>query len=421
MFEIKVEKSWYDAIYARASVRTFTGEPTEEQLLHLGDLCRKFSWQGVRMRLFRGPGMKSFIKGTQIFCAIALKKGTAPELAGFYGEALVLEAVSMGLGACWLGMFYHDMVKNTFKPAQDEEVVLLIALFSIIVLPELASTISSLAVSIMHFVPVAQEWISGMLEKLADYPEIHDAIASMIPDLNKLATSIITLVQKYAVAAAASIVSGISTVFGSVTDVIVSFVFAIYVLLQKEALSRQCKKLVYAFLPRTFCDETLDVARMTHRSFFSYVTIQCTEAVILGALCFVGMLIFRFPYALVISVIMVFCALIPIYGAIFSCVIGALLVLIENPMQAIGFVVFILVLQQIETNLIYPRVVSTSINLPPMWVLLAVTVGGGLFGIPGMLVAVPITSICYTLLGQKTHRRLAARGIREEELEELPK
>ena len=300
-------------------------------------------------------------------------------------------------------------------------VLLLIVLFSIIVLPELANTISSLAVSIMHFVPVAQEWVSGMMDKLADYPEVHDAIAPMIPDLNKLASSIIALVQKYAGTAAASVVSGISAIFGSVTDVIVSCVFAVYVLLQKETLSRQCKKLVYAFLPRTFCDETLSVARLTHRTFFSYVTIQCTEAVILGALCFVGMLIFRFPYALVISIIMTFCALIPIYGAIFSCVIGALLVLIENPMQAIGFVVFILVLQQIETNLIYPRVVSTSINLPPMWVLLAVTVGGGLFGIPGMLIAVPITSICYTLLGQKTHRRLAARGIREEELEELPK
>ena len=300
-------------------------------------------------------------------------------------------------------------------------VLLLIVLFSIIVLPELANTISSLAVSIMHFVPVAQEWVSVLLEKLADYPEVHDAIASMIPDLNKLASSIIALVQKYAGTAAASVVSGISAIFGSVTDVIVSCVFAVYVLLQKETLSRQCKKLVYAFLPRTFCDETLSVARLTHRTFFSYVTIQCTEAVILGALCFVGMLIFRFPYALVISIIMTFCALIPIYGAIFSCVIGALLVLIENPMQAIGFVVFILVLQQIETNLIYPRVVSTSINLPPMWVLLAVTVGGGLFGIPGMLIAVPITSICYTLLGQKTHRLLAVRGIREEELEAPPK
>lgn len=296
-------------------------------------------------------------------------------------------------------------------------VVLLIVLFSIIVLPELASTISTLAVSIMHFVPVAQEWMTGMLEKLADYPEVHDAVASMVPDLNRLASSAISLVQKYAVTAAASVVSGISVIFGSVTDVIVSFVFAVYVLLQKEALSRQCKKLIYAFLPRAFCDGTLGVARMTHRTFFSYVTIQCTEAVILGVLCFVGMLIFRFPYALVIAIIMTFCALIPIYGAIFSCVIGALLVLIENSMQSIGFVVFILVLQQIETNLIYPRVVSTSINLPPMWVLLAVTVGGGMFGIPGMLIAVPITSVCYTLLGKTTHRRLAERGIRENELE----
>ena len=296
-------------------------------------------------------------------------------------------------------------------------VVLLIVLFSIIVLPELVSTISTLAVSIMHFVPVAQAWVTDMLEQLADYPEIHDAVASYIPDLNRLASSAISFVQKYAVTAAASVVSGISVIFGSVTDVIVSFVFAVYVLLQKESLSRQFKKLVYAFLPRAFCDGTLSVARMTHRTFFSYVTIQCTEAVILGGLCFAGMLLFRFPYALVISIIMMFCALIPIYGAIFSCVIGALLVLIENPMQSIGFVVFILVLQQIETNLIYPRVVSTSINLPPMWVLLAVTVGGGMFGIPGMLVAVPITSVCYTLLGKTTHRRLAERGIRESELD----
>ena len=186
-------------------------------------------------------------------------------------------------------------------------------------------------------------------------------------------------------------------------------------LLEKESLSRQCRKLIYAFLPKSFCDETLRVGSMTHKTFFSYVTIQCTEAVILGALCFVGMLIFRFPYALVISIIMTFCALIPIYGAIFSCVIGALLVLIENPMQAIGFVVFILVLQQIETNLIYPRVVSTSINLPSMWVLLAVTVGGGLFGVVGMLTAVPITSIVYTLLGEITGKRLSLRGITPED------
>jgi len=123
------------------------------------------------------------------------------------------------------------------------------------------------------------------------------------------------------------------------------------------------------------------------------------------------MLLFRFPHALVISVIMLVCALIPIYGAIISCVLGAFLVLIESPMQAIGFVVFILVLQQLETNLIYPRVVSTSINLPSMWVLLAVTVGGGLFGIVGMLTAVPFTSIAYTLLAEQTRDRLIERNL----------
>ena len=247
-------------------------------------------------------------------------------------------------------------------------------------------------------------WLEG-------YPQLHDAIAPMIPDLNQLASTAISLVQRYAGIAATTIVSNVSSLFGSATDVIVMLVFAIYVLLQKETLSRQGKKLLYAFLPKRFCDDTLSVARLTHKTFFSYVTIQCTEAAILSCLCFAGMLILRFPHALVVSIIMLVCALIPIYGAIISLIIGAFLVLIESPMQAIGFVVFILVLQQIETNLIYPRVVSTSINLPSMWVLLAVTVGGGLFGIVGMLTAVPITSIAYTLLAQETRDRLIARNL----------
>jgi len=288
---------------------------------------------------------------------------------------------------------------------------LIVSLFGVIVMPQLVNTVTSLAGSIMRFVPTAQRWITEVMLWLESYPEIHDAIAPMIPDLNQLASTLIAFVQRYAGIAASSLVSNVSLIFGSMTDVIISFVFAIYVLLQTESLSRQCKKLLYAFMPKGFCDEAVSIARMTHKTFFSYVTIQCTEAAILGGLCFAGMLIFRFPHALVISVIMIFCALIPIYGAIISCVVGAFLVLIESPMQSIGFIVFILVLQQLETNLIYPRVVSTSINLPSMWVLLAVTVGGGIFGIPGMLTAVPITSITYTLLGDAANRRLAARGL----------
>ena len=294
-------------------------------------------------------------------------------------------------------------------------VTLLLFLFCIIVIPQLVDTLSSLASSVIRFVPIAQEWISTLMKWLEEYPQVHDAIAPMIPDLNKVASTAIALVQQYAGTAASTLVSSISSLFGSATDVVVVFVFGIYVLLQKSTLSRQCKKLLYAFLPKRLCDDTIGIARLAHKTFFSYVTIQCTEAVILSALCFAGMLLFRFPHALVISIIMLVCALIPIYGAIISCVVGAFLVLIESPMQALGFVVFILVLQQLETNLIYPRVVSTSINLPSMWVLLTVTVGGGLFGIVGMLTAVPVMSIAYTLLADVTRSRLIERSLNPED------
>ena len=290
-------------------------------------------------------------------------------------------------------------------------VFMLISLFGIIVLPQLVDTVTSLAGSIMRFVPTAQRWITEIMVWLENYPEIHGAIAPYVPDLNSVASSLISFVQRYAGIFAGSLVSNVSVLFGSATDIIISFVFAIYILLQTETLSRQCKKMLYAFLPKEFCDDALMVTRMAHKTFYSYVAIQCTEAVILGGLCFAGMILFRFPHALVVSVIMLFCALIPIYGAIISCIVGAFLVLIESPMQAIGFVAFILILQQIETNLIYPRVVSTSINLPSMWVLLAVTVGGGIFGIIGMLTAVPITSIVYTLLGSAAKKRLTTRNL----------
>ena len=289
--------------------------------------------------------------------------------------------------------------------------LLLLILFGMIVVPQLVDTVASLAGSVMRFVPTAQRWITEIMTWLEGYPEIYDTVAPLVPDLDQMAGSLISFVQKYAGIAASSLVSNVSSLFGSATDVIISFVFAIYILLQTETLARQGKKLLYAFLPKRFCDSVVMIARMAHKTFFAYVTIQCTEAAILGALCFVGMVIFRFPHALVISVIMLFCALIPIYGAIISCVIGAFLVLIESPMQAVGFIAFILILQQLETNLIYSRVVSTSINLPPMWVMLAVTVGGGMFGVAGMLTAVPICSIAYTLLAEATRSRLTERQL----------
>lgn len=290
-------------------------------------------------------------------------------------------------------------------------ILVLLVSFMLIVVPQLTETISSLAGSIMRFVPTAQGWITELMTWLEQYPEIQSIISPYIPDVSKMASTLIAFVQKYAGTAVSAVISQASSIFSSATDVVVIFVFSIYVLLQKETLGRQFKKLIYAFLPQRFCDETVRVSRLTHKTFFSYVTIQCTEAAILGSLCLAGMLLFRFPHALVISTIMLFCALIPIYGAIISCIVGAFLVLIESPSQALWFIVYILVLQQVETNLIYPRIVSTSINLPSMWVLLAVTVGGGLFGIIGMITAVPIASVAYTLLAEAAFKRLRERKL----------
>ena len=157
-------------------------------------------------------------------------------------------------------------------------VFLLLFIFSSIVLPQLVSTVTALAGSIMRFVPTAQQWFNNLLTGLEEYPEIHDAVAPMIPDLNKVAASLISIVQRYAGTVVSSLAANVSSLFGSMTDVIISFVFAVYVLLQTESLSRQCKKLIYAFLPKRFCDDVLSIARLAHKTFFSYVAIQCTEA-----------------------------------------------------------------------------------------------------------------------------------------------
>lgn len=295
-------------------------------------------------------------------------------------------------------------------------VFLLIVLFAVIVLPKFAQTLSTLAGAVMRFVPTAQQWINELRVWLDRYPELRAIVEPYIPNVSQLASTAIDFVQRYALSAIATLATQVSSIFSSAKDIIIEIVFAVYVLLQKETLARQIRKLMVAFLPRWLSGSLLYVASLARNTFFSYIAIQCTEALILGALCLAGMLIFRFPYALVISVIMLFCALIPVYGAIISCVLGAFLVLIENPSQAIWFVLFILVLQQIENNLIYPRVVSTSINLPPMWVMLAVTVGGGLFGLIGMVTAVPVTSIVYTLLGEITRIRLESKHIDVDDL-----
>lgn len=213
-----------------------------------------------------------------------------------------------------------------------------------------------------------------------------------------------------------TIVSGafstVKSVGSAVVNFVIAIVFALYCLGQKETLARQGRKLLYAFFPEKFADETIRILRLSNSTFSNFLSGQCIEVCILGAMFAVTMAIFRMPFVALISILIAVTAFIPIVGAFAGCIVGAFLILMknpDNPMQAVLFVVMFLVLQQIEGNLIYPRVVGNSVGLSGMWVLLAVAIGGKLFGIVGMFMMVPLVSVLYTILQEKTRKRLNKR------------
>lgn len=206
------------------------------------------------------------------------------------------------------------------------------------------------------------------------------------------------------------VVTTVTSVFSGVVTALVSLIFAIYILLSKEVLAKQFKRLEKCYLglsKRRKYNHTLQVIK---DSFENFIVGQCKEAVILGVLCAVGMWIFRFPYASMIGALIGFTALIPVAGAYIGAAVGAVMILTESPIKAFFFIIFIVVLQQLEGNLIYPKVVGESIGLPGLWVLAAVTIGGGVMGIPGMLIGVPLVAAIYTLVGEDMDERLAARA-----------
>ena len=223
----------------------------------------------------------------------------------------------------------------------------------------------------------------------------------------------------------------VSAVMGSAFDVIgnvttgiinavISIVFALYCLVRKDILARQGKRILYSVLPERVSDEVIRILRLTNHTFSSFISGQCLEACILGCLFAVAMALFRMPYIPLVSVIIALTALIPVVGAFVGCVVGAFFILVNDPVQAVTFVAMFLVIQQLENNIIYPRVVGTSIGLPGMWVLVAVTIGGEMMGVAGMLVMIPVTSVLYSLMREFTDKRLAQRNIPQEKLENPP-
>lgn len=206
---------------------------------------------------------------------------------------------------------------------------------------------------------------------------------------------------------AASIFSGLVTGF-------LAIVFSFYLLLNKEKLGSQVKQILYACLKEEHADYLVRVGNMANRTFSNFLSGQCLEAVILGSLFFITMSILQFPYALMISVLIAFTALIPVFGAFIGCFIGAFLILLVNPIRAIWFVVLFLCLQQFEGNVIYPKVVGVSVGLPAIWVLVAVTLGGSMMGVVGMLIYIPAFSVAYSLIREAVKKRLQNKQIPRE-------
>lgn len=299
-------------------------------------------------------------------------------------------------------------------------VLVIMFVFELLV-PQLRLTVASLSEKIPVFIDRTAQKLMALNE---DNPEIGVWIQEIFNLESLNWSNILKDTLSWLGNQVSTVMGGAVNVIGNVTsgvvNTVISIVFALYCLTRKEILARQCRRVLYSLLPEYRADQIIRVMRLTNVTFSNFISGQCLEAVILGCLFAVAMAIFGMPYIPLVSVIIAVTALIPVVGAFVGCIVGAFFILVNDPLQAVTFVAMFLVLQQLENNLIYPRVVGTSIGLPGMWVLVAVTVGGELMGVGGMLVMIPLTSVVYTLAREFTNKRLEERGIPKEKLVEQP-
>lgn len=273
------------------------------------------------------------------------------------------------------------------------------------VVPQVASTATELGKKIPAFMEDVMEELDQLTKS---YPQLKDQVEKLEAlelDWDSMLNSIFDFLKNGAGDMLNSTVSVASGIISGIVNGVISFIFALYILAQKERLEDQGRRVISAYLPERIGKKMLEICSLLYRNFSSFISGQCLEAVILGTLFVISMSIFGMPYALMISVLIAFMSLIPIVGSFIGCVVGTFLILIENPMMALWFLIWFLVLQQLEGNLIYPRVVGNSVGLPPIWVLTAVSLGGSLFGVTGMLLFIPLMSTCYALFKESVNNR----------------
>lgn len=289
--------------------------------------------------------------------------------------------------------------------------ILLVVIF--VVTPQLATTITSLGVSVQEFIPELATFAGNVFR---DNSEIEAWIRSFEYDWNSIVDIGLGFIQSGAGSIFDKTVTVAMSLVSIVTTLFIALVFAIYIVLQKEVLGLQFRKVIFAFMRKGRAEALLEICVLTYKTFSSFLTGQCLEAVILRCMFIVALSIFNIPFVLLIGILIAFTALIPIFGAFLGCAIGAFLIFIDDPMKALTFLIIFIVVQQIEGNLIYPHVVGNSVGLPAIWVLAAVSVGGSLMGVIGMLIFIPITSVIYTLFREVVHIKLKQNNIKIAEI-----
>ena len=271
---------------------------------------------------------------------------------------------------------------------------IIFAIFFILI-PRLEEAGSTLIANVPGYITQIQNWWGSLVDFAAGHGVTLPELSMNVEDATKFISKILSSDSSNVVNTTIDITTSI---LGALVNILLALVFSVYMLAQKETLISQSRRLLLAALPRKAGQRTMHILKLTNNAFSSFVTGQVTEAFILGYLCCIGMLILRLPYALPVSVIISFTSLIPIFGAWIGAATGAFLIVFVSPIKALTFLIFLLILQQVEGNLIYPKVVGKSVGLPGLWVLAAVTIGGGIFGMLGMLLGVPICSVIYALV-----------------------
>lgn len=288
----------------------------------------------------------------------------------------------------------------------------LLALIVLVIIPDISETITYIIDKLPAFIVDSREWLVKTLTDFNiptnDIPEI---------DVNSFMKTITDWFPKYSSSIVDGAISITGSVFGVLSDILFGIIVSAYILAQKEKIGRFMKRVINSFFPEKCADVIHHVCAQTYFSFTRFIGGQLTEAIILGVLCYIGMLIFGFPNAAIISIIICITALVPVVGALTGAVIGAFLILITDPIKAILFIVFLVILQQLEGNLIYPKVVGKAVGLPGVIVISAVLVGGNIGGVLGALIGVPLAAVIYTLLKELLDY-IAAKKKKEKELKE---